>query len=1355
MQQNETAMLATLFQKIYQQLVLLVVVAIVLLAAYVSAGRQFMPVVSRYSEFLENQIFLNTGIPVAVDALTGSFSGFNPVINVDGLRLAVTDEMHPDEIASNALYFEQATIEVDMPRTVWQRRWVLEQFVIDGLELNLEQNAEGGWQISGLDVSGDEPVDLNSLYQTFLSFSQLDFNNVAINVQTRSGDSLTFTNGVVTIQNQGDTHFVHVDANLERNPEQLSLSMEVQGSELSELEGRLYLNIPQADYSALLADQDLGALSVEALNGRGEFWMNLADGNVVSANSRLNIDDVVLTINEGNPLQLTDIAGTAAISRGLALDHWEVALADMAVNFGDEFWRDFNGYVYWVPDQMLNARADQIQIALLGDLALASGLLDEGAEQQLISYAPDGSLRNFSLSLPLAEGNQEVISARTNIADIELGSVRGSPNMWGITGFLEIEFDPANQRVNGLAEVESTDFSINIPNTFTRVWDYDYVNGRLLIDVDLSNGERTRLVSNTVIAESAAVDGRIRFSSVVHRFPDDSREASLELMVGASRVDAEEKSLYLPDGPSVQPNLRGSMEFLERAIIDGDIRDSAVLFRGNTVSGSDPVTKTFQSFFQLDNGVLNFSDEWPTLEQISGLVITDDNNVDVAVSAGSSLGVNLENAIGRIRRDSEDRNWLNITGQASSSTAAGLGYLQQTPVDASLRETFSTWEAEGDFFADVEVVIPLNQEDSDPDVRLDIALTDNDLNIPEFDLVVTEVTGPVIFDTRTGLEDSVLAAQMFGGSTEVNLSSEFVDGSLETILIDGSGGTTPAELIAWPRQSEFVKDLLTYMEGEFAYDATMRIDQSGLDSINNTLSIQSDLVGAELGLPFPLNKEASAALALDLQLEFDAERLGVSGSLGPELDMNLDIDNGIVQNGLLTLGMDSEEAMALSAEAEQGLVIGANVERFELQAWTDFVSSLGSAEESTSDYGNSIAFIDVSTDVFSLYDQELMDVDMHMVPDSEVSGWLATVASEAVAGTVVIPFNSQDYLKVDLDYLHLPGDEEDIDPLLPEDAVADAGSLLEVEEERIDPLLNLDPRELPLMEFSTDDFAIGSLDYGSWEFNLVPTDYGADFYDLNFDFRGLRLGRDEVDERFENLDPFFRWQFDGETHLSELTGTLVASDIGGVLEANGYAPSLESDSAVFVTDVTWPGSPAFFSGDELSGRIDMLVEDGRFLRNSGGQGALRLVSIINLTAIFQRLRFSDDLLRRGLAFDEISGNLRLDEGLMHIEDRLVISGPSSLYQITGDVDLATENIEGEMYVTLPVSNNLPWIGLLTANIPLAVGAYLFDQIFGDQVDSLSSAVYTLSGPFEGLEPEFKQAFGSPDSADAEPAPQIQ
>ena len=157
---------------------------------------------------------------------------------------------------------------------------MLEQFVIDSLELVLEQNANGGWQLSGLDMGGSgEPVDLNALYQTFLSFSQLDMNNVAISVQTRSGESLAITNGTATFQNQGENHFLHIDANLEGNPQPLAFSMEVQGDELSELAGRMHVTVPSADYSALFVEQDLGGVAIQELHGGGDLWMDLSAGD--------------------------------------------------------------------------------------------------------------------------------------------------------------------------------------------------------------------------------------------------------------------------------------------------------------------------------------------------------------------------------------------------------------------------------------------------------------------------------------------------------------------------------------------------------------------------------------------------------------------------------------------------------------------------------------------------------------------------------------------------------------------------------------------------------------------------------------------------------------------------------------------------------------------------------------------------------------------------------------------------------------------------------------------------------------------------------------------------------------------
>jgi len=249
--------------------------------------------------------------------------------------------------------------------------------------------------------------------------------------------------------------------------------------------------------------------------------------------------------------------------------------------------------------------------------------------------------------------------------------------------------------------------------------------------------------------------------------------------------------------------------------------------------------------------------------------------------------------------------------------------------------------------------------------------------------------------------------------------------------------------------------------------------------------------------------------------------------------------------------------------------------------------------------------------------------------------------------------------------------------------------------------------------------------------------------------RGIRAGREAEEGRF-------LWTYDGKAHHSYMNAVLEAGDLGAVLSAFGYAPSLQSTSAVFNASLDWPGSPAFFASTALSGNLDMRINEGRFLQGSAGaaNSALKLISIINFDAVMRRLRFSDDLLRSGLSYEQILGEVELSKGVMTIQDRLQIIGPASLFQIAGQIDLTRQTIDGSMFITLPISDNIPWMSGLAVlnnliNWQVAVGVFLFDQIFGDQVDSLTSAQYILQGPWEGLEPRLSQVFGAPGT---DPAP---
>jgi len=1359
-------MFTTVLKKIYQQLLLLAVVALVLVAAYVSAGRQFMPGVAGYSDFLEQEIRSATGLPVSIDSLTGDFNGFNPEVNIAGLSLEVGETGGED----SALFFDRASIIVDVPRSLWQRRWVLEQFIVERLELTLEQNEAGSWSLGEMSAGEGGSADLDDLYQAFRRVSRLDLRDVVINVENNAGDRYRLSNGSATIQNRGQNHFIHINASHDGAAQQIQVSLELLGDELDSVAGSLHLAMPAGDYSSIFRSQMMGDFAVQELLGGANVWVQLEDGQPVESVASLDLEAITLRMPSAEQLTLEAVRGDARLNRqddaetaspsdGMMSGTWSLALSDLTLTHEDQYWRPFNLQLTLDQGRSLSLRSDAINLSFLADVALNSGMLEANARSELLGFAPGGSLRNVDLFVPLGSGessgessdeNSEqnsLLSVRGNLDNVEIGSVRGSPNMWGIDGYFEATFDAEAQLASGRIEVESDNYSMNIPNVFTRVWDYDYVNGRLDFAVDLSSGQDVLLRSGIIIAESQAVDGRAQFQSRIQQFADGGRDAELDLIVGASRVDAASKSLYLPDGPRIDSNLRNSMEYLERAIVDGTVHDSAVIFRGKTLPGSDAATKTFQSAFQLREGVLEFSPDWPRLQQLAAAVLTSDNDVDIAVSNGGSLELNMGAAVGLIRRDQQEQTWLTITGDAGGSTQAGLDYLQAAPLAGNLKAAFADWRAGGDFSADIEVLVPLSQPGRQTEVRLEMSLDGNDLAINDLDLALADLNGEVIFDTRTGLEPSTLTGNMFNEPVNIDLSSELANDELLALLIHGRGKATPEDMVAWPQQSGFVRDIFRRADGSFEYEAQVRIDQTGSDEAGTTLALSTDFTGLAFELPDPFAKSAGAARALQLEIGFDESGQRLRGRYGEDVQWLLDLQEGQLASGLVTVGQDRGEFESLAEQAAGGLSVTGSVPRVELEQWVAFLDAVGATEAGNGGFNQTLNAIDIDAQSLLVYGQELPAVGIHIEPDNEQQGWLTELEGDAVAGTALIPYDTDDYLNIELAHLRLPADpQEDLD----------AGeSLVELADEdfvvaeRSDPLAAIDPRSLPLMRFSTDEFAIGENGFGSWRFALTPTEEGAEFDDLAFDFRGLRLGLDEPSVEIEQLTPHFSWLYDGNNHRSELTGVLTAGDIGEVLLENGFAASLVSNQAQFVTDVNWPGSPAFFSGNQLSGRLNMLIENGRFLQESGGGGALKLVSIINLSAIMRRLRFSDDLLRRGLAFDEITGEMEMDDGVVDIADQLVISGPSSLYQITGSINLAEETINGEMFVTLPVSDNIPWLGLLTANIPLAVGAYLFDQIFGDQVDSLTSAVYTLQGPWDGLQPEFKQAFGSPGDEDEE------
>lgn len=1332
---------------------------LVVVALYVSLGRQLVPMVSGYADQIEERLSSALSAHVTLRHVEGEWERFSPVFIVHGLALRA----HEEDDAS--LTLERVVLSPDIPASLLQRRLVIGATRVEALQLAFEEQSAGQWGLAGLSGADAATVSVSQVFDWLKRLAMLELDQAQITLHPLQGDTLLFDDANVQFQSLGSRHVVMARAEASALDQPLLLQAELYGDELMGLQGQVYLSAPRTDYAAFIQALPLDGLAIPSLSVQGELWADLEAGKL----SRLTLSGLGSAI-----LHRQSTEGESRPDGRVSITEFNVDWLQLTHKSGDDIW-DLNaeGFGFSLPegawpaggleltyqvDRNLRIHADVVELGLLG--SMVSALAPDGALQTDIeTFNPRGRIHDLMLTTDLRDGEPTSLALVANVRDTNISAHRGAPSLWGVDAYTELNFDLQSGVGEGFIEVDSNNVMMHLPSLFNDVWAYDHVNGRVGFHVDSSSDLRLRLSSSIIDLSSDVLNGRAQFSTDIQT--GENRYINLELMVGVLEADISRKSLYLPTSPQAPASAQGVLSWIDGAVLAGSGAGSGLIFRGRVQSGATFPERTLQMFYHVADGTFRFDPEWPVLESLDGYVVIDNGEVDVAATAGRSLGIDFSSSVASVRSNPEGGRWLTVSGSGRGSAQQGLQYLQQSPVTQGLGQNLATWLAEGDTDFGLELSIPLSIVGAQPDIRLDLGFENNSLFIPEYSLLADELSGKLIYSAADGLRSQGMQAVVLGHLADIDIKSDGMRGDPEGTRVTVSGELPFDELTEWSGLPQFVGLLLTKTEGSTAYTAELKLPVYGQAAPSTSpvfplLTIRSDMSGVAVNYPTPFDKQASEKSPLNMSLEFRPSSIHVSLQLAEIVQMNLRLSEGGVQSGLIYFGpsADGLRVRRFNAAAPGVEVVG-QIPALDYNAWAAVIGQIldsmpASGQESDQASGFELGGLQGSVEVvlgrLSVFDEAFEQLNVRL--NREQGLWRLVVAGESVAGDVVFPATPDQPLIVNLDHLHLarsinpnPETEEEQEPADQEEVILDLQDLPPVEYimPRSDPLAGVDPRNFPDLQLSVQQLTMAGSDFGRWAFNLQSDTSGAHFTNLQVESRGLRIG--SVQEPGE-----FRWIYDGDTHRSVLNSSVFATDLGPVLSAYGYAPSIQSSSARFDTRLHWDGSPAFFSALGLNGDIDLRVNNGRFQQRAGvANSALRLISIINFDAVVRRLRFSDDLARAGLAYDEIRGSVSLADGIVTIDDRLQIAGPSSLFQISGEVDLAAETINADMYITLPVSDNIPWLGGLAVlnnliNWQLAIGVFLFDRIFGDQVDSLTSAHYTLQGPWEGLEPRLYQVF---------------
>jgi uncharacterized protein (TIGR02099 family) len=575
-------------------------------------------------------------------------------------------------------------------------------------------------------------------------------------------------------------------------------------------------------------------------------------------------------------------------------------------------------------------------------------------------------------------------------------------------------------------------------------------------------------------------------------------------------------------------------------------------------------------------------------------------------------------------------------------------------------------------------------------VVVDFAATDARLSIPEPALELSAISAAFRYNSASGLSAPSLRAQVFNQPVRGKIVAEGRRGTTRT-RIEASSKISVETLTKWLN----VDGKQLPVSGTLPYQINVILDDS-----NSELRVDSNLQGVVVDVPAPFGKQAGEARATRFSMPLSAREptYRVKYANLASLALAMPGDQLNAARAELVLGGDTAKL-----PVEKGFALRGQLAELDVTVWQTFLQRYSSTGGASSNQ-DLLRSASLQVGHFQGFGLEASNLGISLKRTG--AAWQVGLNSEVVEGEVSVPDQQGQPIALNLKRLNLP------EPAATEEeAVATP-----------DPLADVEPTSIPALDVKIAQVLLGGEVLGTSAFNVRPIAGGILISDLNLNLKGLKVTGSAG------------WEGRKGATSSWYRGRMQGADLGRVLQAWNFAPSVTSKSFRVDTEVRWPGSPAWISLARMSGTLDGSIRDGSFTEvEGGGTNALRVFGLLNFSAIGRRLRLDfSDFFSKGLAFDRVKVLLVGNDGKFETREPLTVKGPSVQLKLDGTLDMQQQQINAKLYVTLPVSNTVA-LGALLVGAPVVAGAIFVadkvaDKMFGAGTSSLTQVQYQVVGP---------------------------
>ncbi|MGY3173009.1 uncharacterized protein (TIGR02099 family) [Pseudomonas sp. TE12234] len=1022
--------------------------ALVLMALYVSLGRELAPLVAEYRGEVQARASDALGMPLQIGELEGNWSGFAPILSAHDVTVGE---------GANALHLDKVRAVPDLWASLLAREVRIAHLELNGLKISLKQGNDGQWALEGLPVKNDQPLDPEQLLNGLQMVQQLSVLDSQITLQPWGESPLSLTYVGLNLKTGAYRQRLDVRLTLpDGQPVAMSLRTRIQASQWKEGEADVYLSLPQSDWSKWLPESVSQQWNFSQIKAGGELWATWGQGTLQSAAIRLNAPQIKGAYAERKPVQINNLALNGYFQR--SNEGMLVTLDSLAMNLGETRWESrLQLKQIAATDKAQEAwhlQADRLELTPLTPLLNALAPLPEGFATVVERLKVIGGLRNVLIDVRPNATDDSKFSFAANLDRVGFDAYHGAPAARNVSGSISGDLG------HGELRMDSKDFMLHLDPIFAKPWQYIQANARLTWKLDKEGF--------TLIAPYLKVlgeEGKIAGDFLIRLHFDHNQEDYMDLRVGMVDGDGRYTAKYLP--AVLSPALD---EWLRTAILKGAVDQGFFQYQGSLNHGAEDAARSISLFFKVHDAELAFQPGWPHVSKVTGDVFVEDSGVRILASKGQLLDTQVSDIYVNIPHVPEGQSiHLFLDGGFAGGLGDGLKILKEAPIGTA--DTFAGWEGEGDLQGKLKLDIPLVKGEQ-PKIIVDFKTAKARLKLPEPPLELTQLKGDFRFDSSKGLSGQNITAKAFDKPVSAQIFADGREGKLNT-RVTASGQVEVKKLANWLSVTQPLP-----ASGVIPYQ--LQLTLNGGDS---QLMVNSNLKGVAVDLPAPFGMSVETGRDTTFRMTLQGAERRYWVNYGELANFTFAAPPGNFAEGRGELFLGNGNAVLPGAK---GLRVRGVLSELDVGPWQDLVNKYAGQDPGGS-AKQLLSSADFKVGKLSALGTTLDQASVQLT--RKPAAWALQLDSQQVKGTASIPDAKAAPMVINLQYVRLPAPDPKV--------LADENSP--------DPLASVDPTKIPALDITINQLFQGNDLVGAWSLKVRPTAKGIALNSLDMGLKGILL----------------------------------------------------------------------------------------------------------------------------------------------------------------------------------------------------------------------------------------------------------